>query len=94
MCASSCSRALRPGDWRRAAAADTDGGPVQVPSCSIYSENTPNIDDVHSPASANLDGGATSGLASPLVPRALVSSSGRRRLSPAGKEFLYDLEPS
>ncbi|GLI61652.1 hypothetical protein VaNZ11_004076 [Volvox africanus] len=74
--ASTGSRALRTGDWRRVAAADTDGEPVQVPPCDRYQDNTPNIDDVHSPASVNFDSSADPLMASPLVPRALAAGSG------------------
>ncbi|GIL88173.1 hypothetical protein Vretimale_14089 [Volvox reticuliferus] len=74
--ASTGSRALRTGDWRRVAAADTDGEPVQVPQCDRYQDNTPNIDDVHSPASVNFDSGAEPLMASPLVPRALAAGAG------------------
>jgi hypothetical protein len=72
MSASSGSRMLRPGDWRRAAAAETGGEPVEAPR---YAEYTPNIDDVHSPASVNFDYGAGPGPSSPLLPRALDASS-------------------
>ncbi|KAG2430187.1 hypothetical protein HXX76_010286 [Chlamydomonas incerta] len=84
---SSGSRHLRPGDWRVAAAAETGGGPVQVPAAdfSFTVDNTPNIDDVHSPASSIFTDGAASpalnscngtpNALSPLRPRVLATSS-------------------
>ncbi|KAG2447787.1 hypothetical protein HYH02_007244 [Chlamydomonas schloesseri] len=84
---SSGSRHLRPGDWRAAAAAETGGGPVQAPPAdfSFAVDNTPNIDDVHSPASSIFTDGAASpainscngtpNALSPLRPRVLATSS-------------------
>eukprot|EP00198_Chlamydomonas_reinhardtii_P005996 XP_001695332.1 predicted protein [Chlamydomonas reinhardtii] len=84
---SSGSRHLRPGDWRAAAAAETGGGPVQAPPAdfSFAVDITPNIDDVHSPASSIFTDGAASpalnsyngtpNALSPLRPRVLATSS-------------------
>ncbi|GFR50926.1 hypothetical protein Agub_g13245 [Astrephomene gubernaculifera] len=75
---SSGSLALRQGDWRRVAAATTDGTPVQAPAPL---QSTPNIDDVHSPASSTYnpagspDRQSLLDSTSPLRPRILAPGS-------------------
>jgi hypothetical protein len=84
---SNSSAALRIGDWRLAAAAETGGSPVRPPSTGGFSFDQPsvNIDDVYSPLSqASISVGRVPAIAaaeatpqtlSPLRPRALHASA-------------------